>query len=35
VCWLIERTSPITGEFERIVTTVQGSNLYSFAVPGN
>jgi hypothetical protein len=32
---VIERVSPITGELERIVTTVQGSNLYSFAVPGN
>jgi hypothetical protein len=30
---VIERLSPITGELERIVTTVQGSNLYAFATP--
>jgi hypothetical protein len=32
---LVERVSPITGEIEKILTTVQGSNLYAFAAPGN
>jgi hypothetical protein len=32
---VIERVSPITGNIERIVTTVQDTNAYCFAAAGN